>query len=300
VAIATAVESLRPTAEAKRIELIQTVNRSVGVVSGDINRIQQVVWNLLSNAIKFTPSEGRVEVFLRRSRDFAILEVADTGMGIAPEFLPFVFERFRQADSTTTRSYGGLGLGLAIVRHLLEMHGGSIRAYSEGIGKGARFTVTLPLLQCIQGNEWVQNVSDLILEDSDSVDPDFPLAGLRVLVVEDEADTLEFLMTTLEMAGAMVVGVSSAAMALVAIKSEKPDVLVSDIGMPELDGYALIRQVRSQESDSESVLPALALTAYARDSDRDRALNAGFHQHISKPIQPDRLITVVKNLAVRR
>ncbi|MCT7959907.1 PAS domain S-box protein [Laspinema sp. D1] len=297
VAIATAIESLRPSAEAKQIQLIQTVKKSVGVVSGDINRIQQVVWNLLSNAIKFTPSEGRVEVLLRRSRNFAILEVADTGMGIAPEFLPFVFERFRQADSTTTRSYGGLGLGLAIVRHLLEMHGGSIRAYSEGIGKGATFTVTLPLLQRIQGNETVGDVSELILDHSDPTDDEVPLAGLRVLVVEDEPDTLEFLIATLEMAGAIVRGVSSATQALAAIKSEKPDVLVSDIGMPELDGYSLIQQVRSQESDSERVLPALALTAYARDSDRARALNAGFHQHISKPIQPARLITVVKNLA---
>lgn len=298
--IASAIESLRPSAEAKQIQLIQNVKKSVGVVSGDINRIQQVVWNLLSNAIKFTPSEGRVEVRLKRSRNFAILEVADTGMGIAPDFLPFVFERFRQADSTTTRAYGGLGLGLAIVRHLLEMHGGSIRAYSEGTGKGATFTVTLPLLQRIQGNDLVQDVSELILEDSDPVDDDVPLAGLRVLVVEDEADTLEFLIATLEMAGAMVVGVSSATQALAAIAEQKPDVLVSDIGMPELDGYSLIRQVRSQESDSEPVLPALALTAYARDSDRARALNAGFHQHISKPIQPDRLITVVKNLAVHR
>ncbi|MBO0350185.1 PAS domain S-box protein [Phormidium pseudopriestleyi FRX01] len=299
VAIALAIESLRPSAEAKQIELIQNVKKSVGVVSGDINRIQQVVWNLLSNAIKFTPSEGRVEVRLKRSHNLAILEVVDTGMGIAPDFLPFVFERFRQADSTTTRSYGGLGLGLAIVRHLLEMHGGSIRAYSEGTGKGATFTVTLPLLQSIQGNELVQDVSELILDDSDPVDDESPLTGLRVLVVEDEADTLEFLIATLEMAGAMVVGVSSATQALAAIAEQKPDVLVSDIGMPELDGYSLIRQVRSQESDSERLLPALALTAYARDSDRDRALNAGFHQHISKPIQPDRLITVVKILAVQ-
>ncbi|MCT7981929.1 PAS domain S-box protein [Laspinema sp. A4] len=299
VAIASAIESLRPSAEAKQIQLIHNVTKSVGVVSGDINRIQQVVWNLLSNAIKFTPSEGRVEVRLKRSRNFAILEVADTGMGIAPDFLPFVFERFRQADSTTTRSYGGLGLGLAIVRHLLEMHGGSIRAYSEGTGKGATFTVTLPLLQRLQGNEAVQAGSDLIPDDANLAEDDVPLAGLRVLVVEDEADTLEFLITTLEMAGAIVQGVSSATQALAAIAEEKPDILVSDIGMPELDGYSLIRQVRSQESDSEPLLPALALTAYARDSDRARALNAGFHQHISKPIQPDRLITVVKNLAVK-
>ncbi|MCT7991505.1 PAS domain S-box protein [Laspinema olomoucense] len=299
VAISSAIESLRPSAEAKQIKLIQNVNDSVGVVSGDINRIQQVVWNLLSNAIKFTPSEGRVEVRLRRSRNFAILEVVDTGMGIAPDFLPFVFERFRQADSTTTRSYGGLGLGLAIVRHLLEMHGGSIRAYSEGTGKGATFTVTLPLLQRRLGNETVADGSDVIPDDSNPADDDLLLAGLRVLVVEDEADTLEFLMTTLEMAGAIVRGVSSATQALAAIAEDKPDVLVSDIGMPELDGYSLIRQVRSQESDSEPVLPALALTAYARDSDRARALNAGFHQHLSKPIQPDRLIRVVKNLAVK-
>ncbi len=297
-AINAAIDSLRPSAQAKQIQLIPNISKSVGVVSGDINRIQQVVWNLLSNAIKFTPSEGRVEVRLKRSRNFAIFEVADTGMGIAPDFLPFVFERFRQADSTTTRSYGGLGLGLAIVRHLLEMHGGSIRAYSEGEGKGATFTVNLPLLQRTESNDSVQDVPEATVEEGD-LGNEVPLKGLRVLVVDDEADTLEFLRTTLEMAGAMVIGVSSATQALGAIAEQKPDVLVSDIGMPELDGYSLIREVRKQESDSQSVLPAVALTAYARDSDRTRALNAGFDQHISKPIQPDHLITVVKNLAVK-
>lgn len=297
--IDAAIEAVRPSAEAKAIAISKVINPEVGRVLGDFNRLQQVVWNLLSNAIKFTPNGGRVQIELQRSRSFAEIQVSDTGMGISREFLPLVFDRFRQADSTTTRSHGGLGLGLAIVRHLVDLQGGSVFADSPGEGCGATFTVQLPLLEEIDRQTETRNQ---LLEAIEKVSgSDLPLEGLQVLVVDDDRDTLEFLTTTLKMAGASVRGVSSVSQALEAISDSAPEILVSDIGMPERDGYELIRQVRSLESASEShSLPAVALTAYARDSDRAKALDAGFNQHVPKPIDPDRLVAVVAELAAMK
>lgn len=287
-AIDAAIEAVRPAAEAKQIQIKTAIAPVVGVVSGDFNRLQQVIWNLLSNAIKFTPEEQSVEVRLQRSGAYAQLQVIDPGAGIQPAFLPFVFDRFRQADSTTTRSHGGLGLGLAIVRHLVELHGGRVRADSAGEGKGATFTVLLPQLEeeSISPTSPVTSPSTLSLE------------GLQVLVVDDEPDTLEFLATVLQIAGATVTAVPSATEAIAAIEAQTPDVLISDIGMPEQDGYSLIRHVRNNATDGHE-LPALALTAYARDSDRTHSLDAGFDKHASKPIQPDDLIAEVQQLAAR-
>ncbi|MEH2298461.1 MAG: response regulator [Nostoc sp.] len=323
-----ALEAVRPLAEAKDIKLNTVLDTSVGSVYGDPARLQQVVWNLLTNAIKFTPKGGRVEVKLsayfgssisdfglgsdgenldssntdegsnpkfkiqNSKSQFAQIQVIDTGIGISSEFLPKVFERFRQADSTTTRSHNGLGLGLAIVRHLVELHKGTIFAQSPGTGEGATFTVRLPLLQDNRANRGNREATGEISSPVASV----PLAGLRVLVVDDQADTRNFLSFMFEEYGAIATAVASVDEALTVIEQAKADILISDIGMSEQDGYTLIRKLRSLEPEKGGRLPAIALTAYTREEDRLEALRAGFQQHLSKPIDPTKLIAMVANV----
>ncbi|MEH2162049.1 MAG: response regulator [Nostoc sp.] len=293
-----ALEAVRPLAEPKEIQLTTVLDTSVGSVYGDPARLQQIVWNLLTNGIKFTPKGGRVEVHLsvvsgeeqQTTQQYAQIQVIDTGIGISSEFLPKVFDRFRQADSTTTRSHNGLGLGLAIVRHLVELHKGTIFAHSLGSGQGATFTVNLPLLQNRANRvnrETTGEISSVVST---------PLAGLRVLVVDDEADTRNFLSFMFEEYGAFATAVASVDEALAILQQAKTDVLISDIGMSEQDGYTLIRKLRSLEPERGGCIPAIALTAYTREEDRLEALSAGFQQHLSKPIDPTKLIAMVASV----
>ncbi|MEA5514378.1 ATP-binding protein, partial [Nodularia sp. UHCC 0506] len=314
--IESAIETVHLAAQSKEIDLrfswIPSLemqqNRARFLVSGDIERLQQIIWNLLSNAIKFTPTGGRVEISLsvsinhgqelpRTMTSYAQIQVKDTGIGIKPEFLPYVFDRFRQADSSSTRSYGGLGLGLAIVHHLVELHGGTIHVDSLGEEQGATFTVKLPLLLQREG----------VISDSDSpnnvdfahLSPIPSLLGVRVLVVDDEIDTCDFINTVLQQCQAEVKAVKSVSEALQVILDWKPDVLVSDLAMPEEDGYSLIRKVRSQPPEKGGKIPAAALTAYARAEDRTRAIQEGYQLHLPKPIEPAELATVVASLVIR-
>lgn len=287
--IAAAIETMELAAQSKSIQIESYVDSTVGCVVGDAARLQQVVWNLLSNAIKFTPSGGRVEIRLEEIEEkpntIAQITVSDTGKGINPEFVPYIFEYFRQADSSTTRKYGGLGLGLAIVRHLVELHGGLVVAESPGEGLGTTFRVKLP----------IGNITELpvINIDADNQDCFKPLTGVRVLVVDDEPDNRDFLTFVLENSGAIAMSVPSASAALQAMTTFQPDILVSDIGMPEETGYSLLRKIRGMADEEIRNIPAIALTAYARPEDRNQALDAGFKEHLSKPIEPDRFIDVV-------
>ncbi|MBH8574344.1 response regulator [Nostocaceae cyanobacterium CENA369] len=276
------------------------------LVSGDVERLQQIIWNLLSNGIKFTPSGGRVEIKLSTVSseekqgipdNYAQIQVIDTGIGISPEFLPYVFDRFRQADSSSTRSYGGLGLGLAIVRHLVELHGGTVEADSQGEQQGATFTVKLPLSS--SNSQPLYPPSPLPSFSSTPVHLGPSLLGVRVLVVDDEADSRDFISTVLQQCQAEVEAVSSVKEALQVIYQWQPDVLVSDIGMPEEDGYSLIRKLRSQPPEQGGKIPAAALTAYARAEDRTRAIKEGYQLHLPKPIEPAELTTVVASLVGR-
>jgi len=261
------------------------------MVSGDPDRLQQVVWNLLSNAIKFTPQNGRVEIRLSTVKGYAQIQVSDTGIGIKPDFLKYVFDRFRQADGSTTRSHAGLGLGLAIARHLVELHRGTIHADSPGEGQGATFTVKLPLLEA------KKQQTPETAETSEIVSlPPLPLNNVRLLVVDDDTDTRNFLATALQQSGAAVRDVSSVTEALLAIQQYPPDILISDIGMPEEDGYTLIRKIRLLEPEKGGEIPAIALTAYAREEDSTEALAAGFHMYASKPIEPVKLINMIIQL----
>jgi PAS domain S-box-containing protein len=295
--IEAAIESVRPAAEAKGVRLQKVLDTGVNSVSGDPARLQQVVWNLLSNAIKFTPRGGRVQVRLERVASQIEIAVSDSGEGISPEFLPYVFDRFRQAGSSSTRTHGGLGLGLAIVRHLVEMHGGTVRAASEGRGKGATFTVKLPLIP-LHHREGAAERLQPRATDSPPVVTECPerLDGLRVLVVDDEPDTCEMLKVLLSRCGAEVVAVTSAAEALTEIERSRFDILVSDIGMPNVDGYELIRRVRGLGPQHGGSIPAIALTAYARPEDRLRALRAGYQTHVAKPVEPSELVVVIASL----
>lgn len=296
--IQAAVETVRPAADAKAIQLQTILDPGAGAVAGDSDRLQQVVWNLLSNAVKFTPKGGQAQVRLQRVNSHIEIIVSDTGQGIHADFVPYVFDRFRQADSSITRSYSGLGLGLAIVRHLVELHGGTVEAESLGEGQGATFRVKLPLIPI-----------RISAKDSERVHPavsvgapfDTPpsLQGVRVLIVDDEIDTREYLQVVLEQCEAHVVAVNCAKDAIAAICQFKPDVLVSDIGMPEEDGYSLIRRVRGLSVEDGGKIPAVALTAYARTEDRTKAIASGFQMHIPKPVEPAELATVVASLAVR-
>jgi PAS domain S-box-containing protein len=297
--IEAALESVRPAADAKAIRLEPRLDSATGLVMGDPARLQQVIWNLLSNAVKFTPQNGRIEVQLREVDSHAQVSISDSGEGIRAEFLPFVFDRFRQADGSTTRVHGGLGLGLAIVRHLVELHGGTVKAESAGEGNGATFIITLPLSVQKPESESASE-TDLPLATLDSESECLSdLSGLRVLVVDDEADSLEFLDASLTRCGAEVLTVSSAAEALDALTEFRPDVLISDIGMPHEDGYTLMRKIRALGPEHGGAIPAAAVTAYARSEDRMRALLAGFQTHIAKPVEPAELAAVVASLAGR-
>src|SRR5262249_605001 len=262
------------------------------------NRLQQVVWNLLSNAVKFTRAGGRVQIRLERVNSKIEIVVTDTGIGIKRDFLPFVFDRFRQADATATRSYGGLGLGLAIVRHLVERHGGEVQADSEGEGKGATFTVRLPILAVYQRDHFGDRTprTDGNLPQTPNLDR---LDGLKILVVDDEPDSCELLKTMIERSGAEVTIAASAEEGLTVLAGSNFDVIVSDVGMPRTDGYQFMQQVRELPADGKSRIPAVALTAYARAEDRLRALRAGYQMHIPKPIEYAELVSVIANLGRR-
>ncbi|MEH2214004.1 hybrid sensor histidine kinase/response regulator [Nostoc sp.] len=289
--VLSALQTMQLAAETKLIEVNTVFQPTVGQIMGDSTRLQQVVWNLLSNAIKFTPRGGKVEVRLQETDGYAQIIVSDTGKGISADFLPFVFDYFRQADSTSTRNFGGLGLGLAIVRNIIEMHGGIIKADSRGEGQGAIFTVSLPLLldespRLTDG----QNFPAFLATNS------LPLNGIRILVVDDDTDSRDFVAFVLEQDGAFVMAVSSAEEALQTLAEVKLDVLVSDISMPDMDGYMLIHEVRTRTSEQGGQIPAIALTAFARNDDHEKALKAGFQMHLSKPLNPEKLIAAIVKL----
>jgi PAS domain S-box-containing protein len=290
-AVVTAgIETVRPTAMAKEIRLTTAFSSLGGIVMGDKNRLQQVVWNLLSNAIKFTPKGGRIHVVTKRVNSHVEICVTDTGLGIAPEFLGQVFDRFRQADAKTTRHYGGLGLGLSIVKHLAELHGGSVRVESEGVGLGATFIVSLPLQAARSDDETDERRAAAV--DNATAEPD--LSGIRVLMVDDEPDSVAIVQRVLERRGAEVRAARSMDEAIEEFVRFAPQVVLSDIGMPENDGYELIRRIR--ELPGGRSVPAVALTALARAEDRTRALRAGFQLHVAKPVDFTELVAVVHNL----
>jgi PAS domain S-box-containing protein len=298
------LEPVRPSAEAKEIRLVCDVQAGGARVLGDPDRLQQVVWNLASNAVKFTPKGGRVQVRLRTLTSHAELSVTDSGRGIGADFLPYVFERFRQADSTSTRKFGGLGLGLAIVRHLVELHGGTVHAESEGLEHGATFTVRLPLLG-VEATEAPSGAGGEAAggeaaggEAAGAAEP-ARLAGVRVAVVDDEVDMRDFLTTSLRQYGAEVIALGSAEEAFEALQLRPPDVLVSDIGMPGDDGYTLIRRLRALPAERGGLMPAVALTAFAHGEDGSRVLAAGYQVHIPKPVEPGRLASVLARLVGR-
>ena len=285
-----AVESVRPAADARGLRLEAILDPAAGPVSGDANRVQQVVWNLVSNAIKFTPKGGRVQVLLERSDSHIQIRVVDSGVGINPDFLPHVFERFRQADASTTRSYRGLGLGLSIVKHIVELHGGTVSVNSAGEGQGATFVVQLPLAVV---RPLMRGVHPRLGQRVSLLPADADLSNIVVLVVDDEDDARELLRRLLSDRGATVVTAASAAEGLAAIEQQSPDVLISDIGMPEVDGYELVRRVRGRLAETGRRFPMIALTAFARSEDRTRALLAGFATHIAKPVDAAELIATV-------
>ncbi|WP_390883630.1 response regulator [Kovacikia minuta] len=307
--IQAAMETVRLAAEARSIQIHTQFDPEVGQVSGDAGRLQQVVWNLLANAVKFTSEGGRVEVKLERyefsvkrsqleettqnsalktqhSKYYAQITVTDTGKGIPPNFLPYVFEQFRQESSATTRRFGGLGLGLAIVRYLVELHGGTVQADSPGEGQGATFTVRLPLIP----------QQPTLTQTGPLSEPSLDLQGIRILVVDDDDNSREFLAFFLELQGVTVTATASAAEAIASLTQFKPDILLSDIGMPDVDGYMLMQQIRALPPDQGRDIPAIALTAYAGEIDYQRAIAAGFQHHIAKPIEPQVLIQAIANL----
>jgi signal transduction histidine kinase/ActR/RegA family two-component response regulator len=287
--IEAAVEALKPTADAKRIEIVVERRNTPALIRGDANRLQQVMWNLLSNAVKFTPDGGRVTVRTTNMPSQVRIEVSDTGVGIAPEFLPFVFDRFRQADQSATRGHGGLGLGLAIVKHLLELHGGTVSVQSAGIGRGATFTLDLPVPSTLSGRSHVEAPvkADIL---------DIQLPGRRVLVVDDDAATRELLAALFERVGAVTVTADCAPAAFDAVQAEAPDLIIADVGLPGEDGCSLMRRIRALPPPACDV-PAIALSAYTRAEDRNAARAAGFTHFIGKPAAlPDLLADVVRLL----
>ncbi len=298
--IRAALESLSPAVEARQIKLTSLLDNAAGPVWGDPQRMQQIVWNLLSNAIRFTPKGGQVQVKVERVNSHVELAVSDTGQGISADFLPHVFERFKQEDASSKRKHGGLGLGLAIVRQLVELHGGQVKAESEGEGKGATFRVILPIMLAQRTNAQPEH-RPIAIDGADAKSEHALLNGLRILAVDDEPDARELLAELLEVHGVEVRVAASAADALVTLESWRPDILISDIGMPAMDGYELLRELRRKElSQKQSTrIPALALTAYAAAEDRMRALQSGFQMHIAKPVDPEELATVLASLAGR-
>lgn len=283
--IESALETVRLAAEAKQIEIQSYMLLKDGKISGDAARLQQIVWNLVSNAVKFTPNHGQIEVRLERIGNNARIQVKDTGKGITPSFLPYVFDYFRQEDGKTTRKFGGLGLGLAIVRHLTELHGGTVHAESLGEAQGATFTVKLPLL-----------CTPTSCEDMANTSLNADLSQLKIIVVDDDEDMRELAQFILEQQGAQVVTVASAAEVLLLFDRQPPDLLISDIGMPEIDGYMLMQQIRQRSPERGGMVPAIALTAYAGEYDQQKAIRSGFQKHISKPVEPEALISAIADL----
>ena len=290
-----AIESARPAADARGIRLETILDPAAGPVSADANRLQQIVWNLISNAIKFTLRGGRVQVILERVNSNIEICVADSGIGIQPDFLPHIFERFRQADATTTRTHGGLGLGLSIVKHIVELHGGTVEANSDGEGKGATFRVKLP----VAASRWDPNRLGEHPRSSQRLSVPWvnaDLSNLKVLVVDDDPDSRDLVHRLLSDCGATVTAAASAAEAVAATNNQRPDILISDIGMPEIDGYELLRSLRA---NNEVRFPAIALTAFARPEDRTRTLLAGYVAHVSKPVEPAELVATVAAVSGR-
>jgi PAS domain S-box-containing protein len=302
--IFNALDVVRPAAEAKRIDLVSRLNPSAGQITGDPDRLQQVVWNLLSNAIKFTPDGGRVEIRLERADPHVQIRVSDTGKGIEAGFLPHIFDRFRQADSSAARRHGGLGLGLSLVKQLVELHGGTVSVSSAGEGRGATFTVKLPM-RAVYTPQLSDGRRPANEEETEVEAPGgaSALAGVRVVVVDDEEDAREMIATTLHDYGAQVQAASSGAEAIELLSRRepgaRPDVLVCDIGLPGEDGYALLRRVRTLPVEQGGAIPAVAVTAYARVEDRLRALQAGFQMHVAKPVEPAELVTVLASVVGR-
>jgi PAS domain S-box-containing protein len=298
--IEAAVDSIRPAADAKGIRLHMLLDSHAGLISGDPDRLQQVVWNLLSNAVKFTAKQGRIQVRLQRINSHVDITVSDSGRGISPGFLPYVFDRFRQADSSISRMHGGLGLGLAIVRHLVELHGGTVQAQSPGEGLGATFTVQLPIIIAHSSGRFAMDADEM---DASKVgaerrlDPSPSLEGLNILVVDDEPDARNLLAVILTERQAEVTAVASPAEAYETLEWLRPDLIISDIGMPGEDGYTFIRNVRVREArERQGWKPAIALTAHARVEDRLRALSAGYQAHVAKPVEPAELVAVIASL----
>jgi CheY-like chemotaxis protein len=292
-----AIDSIRPAADVKGIRLQTVLDPAAGPISGDADRLQQIVWNLLTNAVKFTPKGGKIQVKVQRIDSHVEIVVSDSGVGISKEFLPHVFDRFRQADASTTRIHGGLGLGLSIVHQLVDLHGGGASVHSDGEGKGATFTITLPFVGVISSQQ--EEAAEPAQEEVTPFDGLPSLRGLKVLVVDDEADTRELIREVLKECGSEVILSRSAAEALEAIEQHKPDILISDLGMPDEDGYSLISKIRALPAEQGGQIPAAALTAYARAEDRMRVLRSGFQFHLPKPVDSAELVTVVASLAGR-
>lgn len=297
--IEAAIETIRPAAQAKQIRIEKMLDPSAGPLYGDPSRLQQVVWNLLSNAVKFTPKDGKVQILLERVNSHIEISVADTGMGIKPAFLPYVFDRFRQQDASTTRSFGGLGLGLAIVKHLVELHGGVVRVSSAGEGRGTTFVVHLPLTVIHRGGADEPRSHPRSPQQGAGDFKHSDLFGIRVLLVDDEADARELVRHVLAQCDAQVLTANNADEALAIIARDRPHVLISDIGMPVVDGYELLKRVRELGVSKGGHLPAIALTAFARSEDRTRALRAGFLVHVSKPVEPAELVATVASVVGR-
>jgi PAS domain S-box-containing protein len=295
--VLAALESIKPAADARHISLHKVFDSHAGLVAGDANRLQQVVWNLLTNAVKFTPEGGKIEVLLAQVKSHVEITVRDTGRGIKPEFLPYVFDRFRQSDSSTTREHGGLGIGLAIVKHLVELHGGKVRVRSPGEGLGTVFSVELPVMRVKE-----KQPQDHLTADSaqpSAVLDVASLEGVKVLLVDDEPDARDLLSRLLQNHRANVTTAGSVNEALELIRYDRPDVVVSDIGMPHNDGYAFIRELRRLSIPHGARIPAIALTAFARPEDRTRALVSGYQMHIAKPVDAQELVAAISSLLER-
>jgi CheY-like chemotaxis protein/anti-sigma regulatory factor (Ser/Thr protein kinase) len=293
--VKSSVETILPTAEAKGVNVAGDLGAETGMVMADPDRLRQVIWNLLTNAVKFTPAGGRVNVSMARVADGIEIRVADTGSGIAPEFLPHVFEAFRQGDGSITRVHGGLGLGLAITKQLVELHGGTVQAQSGGSGEGSTFIVRLPLAAMTAmavTRSWRRKVDVSVAA---SPDGDEDLAGLRIVLVEDDADTRNALTLLLRAAGLEVFAFDSVAPAFDAMSKSPTDIVLSDIGLPGEDGYSFLKRVRKREAAAgSSPVPAIALTAFSRDQDREQARDAGFQAYLGKPIQPQQLVAAIR------
>jgi signal transduction histidine kinase/ActR/RegA family two-component response regulator len=293
-----AMESVKPAAEAKGIKLQKVIDPIAGPVTGDPNRLQQVMWNLLINAIKFTPKGGNVRVVVERVNSHVEVSVSDTGKGIASEFLPHVFERFSQADNSARRGYTGLGLGLAIVKSLSELHGGSVRVKSGGVGKGTTFIISLPI-SVVQALDTVENQQHTKVERHVALLHTPDLQGIKVMVVDDEADAIRLVKRIMEDCGATVTACTSGEECLDCVSKVRPDVVIMDVGMPDMDGYTLIGKIRALSPEQGGRTPVVSLTAFARSEDRRQAMLAGFDIHVAKPVEPDELVAVVSRLAQR-